>query len=68
MRPTENELMANDWPVCPYCGYVDDGAWEYDFGPGIEGDGEVTCPDCGKEYDCERCVSVWYNTYARKVD
>ena len=51
-----------DLPVCPHCGYNEPDAWEIDFGPGLEGDTEVTCSDCGTGYFCSRNVSVSYST------
>ena len=61
--------MSDKWecdftedPVCPHCGHVERDAWEFDFGGGLEGDGEVTCGECEREYFCSRHVSVSYST------
>jgi predicted RNA-binding Zn-ribbon protein involved in translation (DUF1610 family) len=53
-------------PVCPNCGHVERDAWEINFGPGIEGDAEVTCNACGEDYHCERDAIITYTT--RKKD
>lgn len=49
-------------PVCPHCGYVEKDAWEWNFGPGLEGDTEHDCGRCGEPFHCEREVSVYYTT------
>jgi hypothetical protein len=49
-------------PICPHCGHREKDAWEINFGPGLDGDAEVTCNSCGEEYHCSRCVSVSYTT------
>lgn len=49
-------------PVCPHCGHVEQDAWEINFGPGLDGDTEVTCNSCGEEYFCERIVYIEYKT------
>ena len=55
--------MRQDRPVCPHCGYEHDDAWEWDFGPGLEGDSEGReCYRCGEVFDCERIVDVSYTT------
>lgn len=58
------DCSRTDWPVCPHCGYEDDGAWEYSLGDGMGGEGtaDVECPSCDKPYRCERGIDVWYNT------
>ena len=50
-------------PVCPHCGYKHDDAWEWNFGPGLEGDSNGReCYRCGGVFDCERVVDVSYTT------
>lgn len=49
-------------PVCPYCGHVEQDAWEINFGPGLDGDTEVSCNSCGEDYFCERIVDVSYKS------
>lgn len=48
--------------VCPYCGYEDRDSWEVDFGPGLEGETEHQCADCGQTMKAERCCTVTYTT------
>lgn len=57
-----DEHRHTDNAVCPYCGTVERDSWEYNFGPGLEGDGEVTCGSCGEKFFCSRHVSVTYST------
>lgn len=47
-------------PVCPHCGCVEYDAWEWNFGPGLEGEHEGNCNSCGEAFVCERTVSVYY--------
>ena len=50
-------------PTCPHCGYEHDDAWEWNFGPGLEGISEGReCYRCGETFDCERIVDVSYTT------
>ena len=60
--PVEIDTEHRDWPVCPYCGHVHDDAWEWNFGPGLEGDTEVECHHCNRTFYVERCVTVTYST------
>ena len=54
-------------PVCPHCGYQHDDAWEWNFGPGLDGSSEGrTCDSCEGEFDCERVVCVDYTTKATR--
>jgi len=48
--------------VCPHCGYEDRDSWEVDFGPGLEGETEHECADCGLTMKAERCCTVTYTT------
>lgn len=52
-------------PICPHCGYAHRDAWEIYFGPGIDGDADVTCGACGEEYFCSRDAIITY-TSAKK--
>ena len=52
-----------DNPVCPYCGHTEQDAWEIDFGPGLDGDTETSCGNCGKDYKVFRNTTVYYSTY-----
>lgn len=49
-------------PICPHCGHVEPDAWEIDFGPGLDGEREVSCNSCGEDYFLERIVSVDYKS------
>jgi len=49
-------------PICPHCGHVEQDAWEIDFGPGLDGEREVSCNRCGEDYFLERIVSVNYKS------
>lgn len=65
VRPHETRLQQR--PVCPHCGYKHDDAWEWNFGPGLEGSSECReCYHCGEEFDCERVVDVSYTTKATR--
>lgn len=55
-----------DFPRCPHCGSEEHDAWEINFGPGLDGDAEVTCNSCGGEYFCSREVSVSYRSLPLK--
>lgn len=51
-------------PACPHCGYKHDDAWEWNFGPGLEGTSNAReCYRCGGVFDCERVVDVSYTTW-----
>lgn len=56
------ERIVNDFPICPYCGYVDRNAWEVDFG--TDDLAEIDCGSCEKTYTCVRHLSVSYTTKA----
>jgi hypothetical protein len=59
-----SDLVRQDWPVCPYCGHAHKDAWEWDLGPGLEGDGEFECVDCDKPFRVSRICDVSYTTKA----
>ena len=61
-------MSARDYtnePECPYCGHVKRDAWEIDFG-GAEGETELTCGNCERDYICSRQIRVDYSTRATK--
>lgn len=60
----ERDTHLTDEPMCPYCGHVEEDAWEIDFGPGIEGDTETSCNECGRNYQVSRTCTVYYSTQA----
>jgi hypothetical protein len=54
-------------PVCPKCGYEHDDAFEWNFGPGLDGTSEGRyCYRCEAKFDCERVVTVDYTTRLSK--
>jgi len=60
MTMTDTALQQH--PVCPHCGHVEQDAWEWNFGPGIEGEREGDCNSCGESFKTEREVSIYYTT------
>lgn len=61
------ETTLQDRPVCPHCGYQHDDAWEWDFGPGLDGNNDdMQCYRCDEKFDCERIVDVRYTTTAKE--
>ena len=55
-------------PICPYCGKAQSDAWEIDLGPGLEGDGEMECGWCEREFYISRCVAITYTTKPKEID
>lgn len=65
VRPHDTTLEPH--PVCPHCGYKHRDAWEWNFGPGVDGSSEGrTCDNCEEQFDCERVVDVSYTTKATR--
>ena len=55
------------YPVCPHCGHPHKDAWEWNFGPGIDGsDYEKECDVCCYNFSCDRIVDISYST--KKVE
>jgi hypothetical protein len=48
--------------ICPYCGYEDKDSWEVDFGIGLDGDAEIYCSSCDKDFFVSRVVDVKYSS------
>ena len=44
------------------CGHVHRDAWEWNFGPGLDGETDRDCDNCGKPMHCERIVTTEYTT------
>ena len=62
------DTFRTDRPTCPHCGYEHYDAWEWNFGPGLEGSSEGReCYHCGEAFDCERIVDVSYTTKVSNV-
>jgi hypothetical protein len=49
-------------PICPHCGYEARDAWEICFGGDAEGDTEIPCGKCEKDFYVARHVTVTYST------
>lgn len=59
-KPTESDCFLTSWPVCPACGNVEDGAWEWGLD---DGDCEVfTCGRCDTDFEVAMRVDVAYTT------
>jgi hypothetical protein len=56
------DYKDTEYATCPHCGFADQDSWEFDLGPGLDGDGEVSCGSCGNDYFLERHVSVSYSS------
>lgn len=51
----EVEETSEEEFTCPYCGYVDEDAFE------LPDDGEIDCPQCHSKIKYQREVTVTYN-------
>lgn len=51
--------------ICPYCGYEDRDSWEIDFGESLEGETEIFCGNCGKEFTASRTATIYYHSFKR---
>jgi DNA-directed RNA polymerase subunit RPC12/RpoP len=60
------DSYLTDFPECPYCRHEHKDAWEWDFGPGLEGEETFECDNCGKEMFVCRRVTIEYLTYETK--
>jgi hypothetical protein len=58
------DTERRDYPVCPHCGYIHKDVWEWDFGPGVEGQWSGWCDSCGEEMSVTKSVTISYT--ARK--
>lgn len=58
--PYNTKLRSS--PICPHCGHRETDAWEWDFGPCMDGEITHSCGSCGEEFVCEREVTVYYST------
>ena len=57
------ETKLQNSPVCPHCGHHHKDAWEWNFGPGLEGEIDTRdCDNCEGMFSCYREVSVYYTT------
>jgi len=60
MSDTRTEMQAH--PVCPACGHEHHDAWEWNFGPGLEGERTGSCDHCGAGFVTEREVTIYFTT------
>ena len=56
------DLLRNDDPVCPYCGYIQCDALEINFGEDPEGSTVTECGMCERAFRVTRRVEVSYTT------
>ena len=56
------DLDHRDYPVCPHCGNEHRDAWEWDFGPGVEGECVTWCHSCGGEMSVSKMVTITYTS------
>ena len=63
-KPCLPDTYMVDEIICPYCGKRNRKGteWEIDFGPG-EGDHEMDCSHCEKEFSVHNHISVLYSTF-----
>lgn len=59
---SKHETTLQPDPVCPHCGHKHRDAWEWNFGPGLDGGGDRECESCGETFRCDRIVDVSYTT------
>lgn len=62
MSDTKPYTRMQTFPVCPHCGHSHRDAWEWNFGPGLEGEKSRECDECGKPFKCRREVEISYTT------
>lgn len=60
----EFDTYSTDYVICPHCGYAIPTDFGYeDFPEAYEdGDHEITCPECDKNFILETSVSYSYET------
>lgn len=56
------DTQHRDYPICPHCGHEHKDAWEWEFGPGLEGDTETECGECDKPFFVARHATITYTT------
>jgi len=54
-------IYDDDYPICPYCGYVEIDAWELEL---TDDESEHDCSNCERIYLITRNVSVTYTSKA----
>ncbi len=60
----EFDTFSDKYVICPYCGYAIPTDYGYEDFPEIytEGDNDLTCPECEKDFVLETSVSYYYET------
>lgn len=61
------DTAHRDCPICPHCGNFHRDAWEWDFGPGLEGEKEKECDACGGPMVVTRHATITYSTVLGKA-
>ena len=61
----KHDTEYTDQPICPYCGHQVRDAWEIGFGPTCEGETDIECCDCGREFTVSRRCTITYSTYPK---
>ena len=56
------DTKLQQFPVCPACGHKHRDAWEWNFGPWLDGETDRDCDNCGKPMHCERVVTIEHTT------
>lgn len=56
------DTTHTEFPVCPHCGHEHLDAWEWDLGPGIDGEGEHDCGACERPFFVTRHAHITYTT------
>jgi alanyl-tRNA synthetase len=64
MSEIETDYTAN--VICPFCGYEDNNSWEINFGPCGDGETEIICDSCEKNFIASRHVSVNYSSWKKE--
>ena len=54
----------NSDPICPYCGYKNEDAWEYGVDCGFTYD----CENCNHEVECIPHVEITYSTFKQEIE
>lgn len=62
MTNQKDDTEHRDTAICPHCGHPQRNMWEVNFGPGIEGDTEMDCGQCGKPFAVSRHATITYTT------
>lgn len=53
----EDDLIENNWPICPFCGHKD-----RQHTPLIDEEYTVQCPKCKTNYAVFKHIEIYYTT------